>query len=116
MTTDKPTRPPVLRLLLSPYEYQLLHEYLVGRRGIRPLETQTQKKDHPSNTHDEFQAATLRSALRVFVATVAGLEGWDMIARTWLARRASTTYVSDLFFKIWMLTGSAIVGIEKRLL
>ncbi len=95
MASENPRRPPVLRYALSPQEYELFRHYLIQRFVGDSQRSQAIEARHtPATVQDDYHAATIRSSLRVFIATAAGLKAWDSIStslssRGTVQRRAS---------------------------
>ncbi len=82
MTSESP-----LRYAFNAHEYELLHHYLIRRlrqdSGSSPDAEQRRKR---APIHDDYHAATVRSSLRVFIGTVAGLKAWELITTSLLSR------------------------------
>ncbi|KAF2673556.1 hypothetical protein BT63DRAFT_159864 [Microthyrium microscopicum] len=89
-SSGKPMDPVTLnamRYSLSPKEYQLLHKYLLARTPV------VQKKAPPPakyervvESSDDFNASTVRIALRLFGASYGGLKLWETLAPMIFAR------------------------------
>lgn len=91
-----------LRYTVSAREYAALHKYIISRsralrraaptpaavdKALNPPVKQTtggkdEKKAAPTRRRgDDFNARTVRHALRVFAATWIGMKGWEAIAK-----------------------------------
>lgn len=74
-----------LRYTMSAREYASLHKYILSRsrvlRRATPSPSQIEKAMQPSKGKDDYNAKTVRHALRVFVTTYLGMKGWDIIAK-----------------------------------
>ena len=84
-----------LRYTISAKEYQTLHEYLINRspRAIRRRAPQPSNYAAFFKGKDEYNAATVRASLRIFLATQAGLKIWDLVNTHILRRGKSPKYV-----------------------
>lgn len=99
-----------LRYTLSAKEYKLLHDYLVKRsptavqkRFVSPqrYEALYHSSSPPSGRSgdgksssrggDDYNAAAVRAALRVFLAASAGLKAWDVISGRLAGKAAAKT-------------------------
>ncbi|KAF2431247.1 hypothetical protein EJ08DRAFT_587582 [Tothia fuscella] len=76
-----------MRYSLSPREYKLLHEYLISRTPV------VQKKAPPPGRYeaavkstDDYNAAAVRAALRVYGGVYTGLRLWELVVKYVLAR------------------------------
>lgn len=73
-----------LRYTISPREYELVHRYLISR-APQPVQKRTpnppryEKITRSETEGGDYSVAAVRSALRVFIATYAGLKGWDLV-------------------------------------
>lgn len=99
MTTTGPSQDPptskldpvllnTLRYTISAKEYKTLHEYLITRspRPVRRRVPPPSKYAAIVKSKDEYNAATFRASLRVFIATQAGLKLWDIVSTQILRR------------------------------
>ena len=90
MTSEKPLRSSALWYALNAQEYELLHHYLSRRRRRDSERSLKAEADHkPATVHDEYRAAAIRSSLRVFIGTAAGLKAWEFISKSLLSRGAA---------------------------
>lgn len=83
-----------LRYTISPREYELLHQYLISRAPERvqkrtPQPTRYEKITKSASETGDYNVASFRAALRVFVGAFAGLKGWDVVSQQ-LAKRRGT--------------------------
>lgn len=68
-----------LRYTVSAKEYKLLHDYLLSRAPAVKKRTPPPKKyEAIVESKNDFNVATVRLALRVFVGTYAGFKGWEL--------------------------------------
>ncbi|KAF2147718.1 hypothetical protein K461DRAFT_248599 [Myriangium duriaei CBS 260.36] len=97
--SDKRALDPVfrnaLRYTVSAKEYEVLHKYLVSRapaqvqkRAPRPKKYEAMINNDSSGS--EYNIASVRAALRVFVAVYAGFKGWEAISQRLLKRSQQT--------------------------
>lgn len=75
-----------LRYTISAREYATLHKYIISRsrtlRRAAPTPASVDKALQPQRKGgDDYNAAAVRHALRVFVATMVGMKGWEAISR-----------------------------------
>ncbi|KAG5974978.1 hypothetical protein E4U55_007917, partial [Claviceps digitariae] len=80
-----------LRYTISAREYATLHKYILSRsKALRravpsPASVdkalQPQQEQHRKGGGDDYNARAVRHALRVFVATMAGMKGWEAVGR-----------------------------------
>jgi hypothetical protein len=84
MASESPYRSTALRYALNDHEQVLLHHYLVQRlrRHSPSRRTIAEARCERNLAHDDFRAATVRSSLRVFLGTAAGLKAWELVAAT----------------------------------
>ncbi|KAI9669715.1 MAG: hypothetical protein M1831_007411 [Alyxoria varia] len=93
-----------LRYTISTREHELLQGYLISRapsvlhKRLAPL-----SEEHPSTGQaDDFNAATVRLALRLFVTSYSGLKAWSYISQRLTGRgggnQLSLSLSSILFF------------------
>ena len=76
-----------LRYSLSAREYKLLHKYLIAKsRTARKRAPEPKKYERAVLGPDDYNASAIRSSLRVFVATFAGLKAWDLFSQKVLSR------------------------------
>jgi hypothetical protein len=77
-----------LRYTVSAREYKLLHDYLISR-SPGPLKKRAPpptKYEAVVKSRDDYNAAAIRAALRVFLATGTGLKAWEMIMGLFFGR------------------------------
>lgn len=83
-TTDAVLRN-TLRYTISAREYAALHKYILSRsrvlRRATPNPSRVEKALQPPKGSDDYNARTVRHALRVFVGTWLGMKGWDVVAK-----------------------------------
>ncbi|KAM0212724.1 hypothetical protein ACHAPQ_002545 [Fusarium lateritium] len=83
-TTD-PVLRNTLRYTISAHEYAALHKYILSRsrvlRRSTPTPNRVEKALQPPKGGDDYNARTVRHALRVFVMTFLGMKGWDVVAK-----------------------------------
>ncbi len=91
MTSEKAVRCTPLYFALNDNEQKLLHHYLVRRRGREGQRGSPQAEGHVRQAalHDDYHAATVRSSLRIFLATAAGLKAWELTSTTLQGRGMS---------------------------
>ncbi|KAG6006588.1 hypothetical protein E4U43_000420 [Claviceps pusilla] len=82
-----------LRYTISAREYATLHKYFLSRskalrRAVpspasvdKALQPQPQQQHRRGGRGDDYNARAVRHALRVFLATLAGMKGWEAVAR-----------------------------------
>ncbi|KAL9124907.1 MAG: hypothetical protein Q9217_005819 [Psora testacea] len=77
-----------LRYTISQKEYETLQRYLLTRSPptIRRKAPPPQKYQALVQKGDDFNAATIRASLRVFIISQTGLKLWDLISTRLLAR------------------------------
>lgn len=77
-----------LRYSLSEKEYDALHRYLLSRAPSIIHRKIPSPQRYRSTVHDsdDFNAATVRASLRVFLASQTGLQLWEWISSRVLAR------------------------------
>lgn len=81
-----------LRYTISPREYELLHQYLISRAPERvqkrtPNPPRYERIIKSASETGDYNVASFRAALRVFVAAYTGLKGWEVISRHIANRR-----------------------------
>lgn len=86
-----------LRYTISPREYELLHQYLISRAPERvqkrtPQPPRYEKIIKTKTETGDYNAASFRAALRVFVAAYTGLKGWETISERLVSRRSGKQY------------------------
>lgn len=89
MTSEKAVHRTPLCFALNENEQKLLHHYLIRRRGREVQSPQTEGHVRQAALHDDYHAATVRSSLRVFLATAAGLKAWELASITLQSRGMS---------------------------
>lgn len=73
----------VLRCAFNASEYEFLHRNLVQGLHRRYKRSLPEEEAHPkldTIIHDDYHAATIRSSLRLFLGTAAGLRAWELIS------------------------------------
>ncbi|KAL9630021.1 MAG: hypothetical protein Q9164_006617 [Protoblastenia rupestris] len=77
-----------LRYTISQKEYETLHRYLLTRSppAIRKKAPPPEKYHRIVQKGKDYNAAAIRTSLRVFVISQAGLKLWDLISTRWLAK------------------------------
>ncbi|KAI9833174.1 MAG: hypothetical protein M1819_003797 [Sarea resinae] len=91
MTSPKPSSDPAkcdpilrnaLRYTVSAKEYKLLHEYLISRAppAVKQRSPPPARYEAIVRSKDDYNAAAVRAAGRVFLASQTGLKIWEMIA------------------------------------
>lgn len=81
-----------LRYTISPREYELLHQYLISRAPERvqkrtPEPPRYEKITKAKTETGDYNVASFRAALRVFVAAYTGLKGWEAVSQSLVSRR-----------------------------
>ena len=91
MTLEKADHWTPLCFALNDNEQKLLHHYLIRRPGREVQRSSPQAKGNVRQAalHDDHHAATVRSSLRVFLATAAGLKAWELASTTLQSRGMS---------------------------
>ncbi|OBS23415.1 hypothetical protein FPOA_03963 [Fusarium poae] len=83
--TNDPVLRNTLRYTISAHEYAALHKYIISRsrvlRRSTPTPNRVEKALKPPKGGDDYNARTIRHALRVFVMTFMGMKGWDAVAK-----------------------------------
>jgi hypothetical protein len=83
-TSGKPIDPVTrnaLRYSLSAREYKLLHRYLLARSAtVKKRAPAPARYERVVTGADDYNAAAVRAALRVWTATYAGLKGWELVS------------------------------------
>jgi hypothetical protein len=105
-----PTVRTALRYTLSPREYELLHQYLISRAPPTVRKRAPAPAKYPSHAakngevgkseaagraeeEEDFNAATVRVAMRLFSGTYAGLKGWEFLSNRMAKKPATPSYV-----------------------
>ncbi|VZH99894.1 unnamed protein product [Fusarium fujikuroi] len=92
-----------LRYTISAHEYASLHKYILSRsrvlRRATPTPTRVEKALQPPKGGDDYNARTVRHALRVFVMTFLGMKGWDIVAKRMGKEEPSTGGKKKPFYK-----------------
>lgn len=75
-----------LRYTISAREYATLHKYIISRsktlRRSAPTPASVDKALQPKKQGgDDYNAKTVRHALRVFAVTMMGMKGWEAISK-----------------------------------
>ncbi|KAG5913993.1 hypothetical protein E4U53_004740, partial [Claviceps sorghi] len=70
-----------LRCTISATEYATLHRYVLSRsRALRRAVPAPARTTHDGTAaDDDYNARAVRHALRVFLAVVAGIKGWEAV-------------------------------------
>ncbi len=91
MTPEKAVHWTPLCYALNANEQKLLYRYVIQKRGRESQRGSLQAKGHVQQAalHDDYHAATVRSSLRVFLATAAGLKAWELASTTLQGRGVS---------------------------
>ena len=120
--TSTPSELNALRFVLNEHEYKLLHTYLSTKAPQALQKRAYTPRDYSKacRRHDEYSAATTRTALRMFVSVSLGLKSWDVI-KTKLSRggagtdqRAQRSFVHSPTFRL-ALSLSTIVYLHRLL-
>ncbi|KAF5553333.1 hypothetical protein FMEXI_2467 [Fusarium mexicanum] len=92
-----------LRYTISAHEYASLHKYILSRsrvlRRATPTPNRVEKVLQPPKGGDDYNARTVRHALRVFVMTFLGMKGWDIVAKRMGKEEPSTGGKKKPFYK-----------------
>ncbi|KAF5565288.1 hypothetical protein FPHYL_4350 [Fusarium phyllophilum] len=92
-----------LRYTISAHEYASLHKYILSRsrvlRRATPTPNRVEKALQPPKGGDDYNARTVRHALRVFVMTFLGMKGWDIVAKRMGKEEPSTGGKKKPFYK-----------------
>lgn len=84
--TDPVTRN-ALRYTISAREYDLLYQYLIARApALKKRAPAPSNNEVSAKGTDDYNAATIRLTLRLFLATYTGLAAWDFILEKVLKR------------------------------
>lgn len=77
-----------LRFTVSAKEYQKLHQYLINKSppAIRKRAPQPPRYESIVHSKNDYNAATIRASLRVFLATQTGLKLWDVVSTKIISR------------------------------
>ena len=88
MTTERRVRSSALRYALNAREEELLHYYLVRRLRRDPQRSSPNAEAYSrlATTRDDYHVATIRSSLRIFLGTAAGLKMWELVLTSLLSR------------------------------
>lgn len=81
-----------LRYTISPKEYELLHQYLISRapqnvQRSTPNPPRYEKMTRNKTETADYNVASFRAALRLFVVAYTGLKAWEQVSLR-LARRS----------------------------
>jgi hypothetical protein len=102
--TAKNTSDPVLRNALrytiSAKEYQTLHKYIISRSKIlkrnTPTVSQVEKLvERPGR--DDYNASAVRTTLRVFLASGAGLKAYSILSERFLGAKRVSVFSNPYF-------------------
>jgi hypothetical protein len=101
--TNDPVLRNTLRYTISAHEYAALHKYIISRsrvlRRSTPTPTRVEKALKPPKGGDDYNARTIRHALRVFVMTFMGMKGWDVVAKRMGKEEANSSGQKKPFYK-----------------
>ena len=88
-----------LRYTISAKEYKTFHKYLITRSPAAVRKRAVPPTDYASlvYTKDDFNGATIRASLRVFVVTQTSLKLWESIKDNLFARGKPQKCVNDPF-------------------
>lgn len=91
-STADPILRNALRYTISAKEYETLHKYIISRSKVLKRNAPTVSKvenlvERPGR--DDYNAAAVRAALRVFVGSAAGLKVWGLVVERLLGRDGS---------------------------
>jgi hypothetical protein len=88
MTSEGAVHSSTLRLAFNSYEYELLRHYLIRilRRDSQRNSLKAEAPWKSDSVRDSHHAAAIRSSLRVFLGTAAGLKAWEAFSTFFLAR------------------------------
>ena len=82
-----------LRYTISAREYELLHQYLISRAPALDKRSPKPQRREPGgvlpDSHD-YNAATIRLTLRLFLTSYTGLKLWDFVLERVLKRTPET--------------------------
>ncbi|KAI9775176.1 MAG: hypothetical protein M1835_005919, partial [Candelina submexicana] len=80
-----------LRVTVSAKEYKLLHHYLINRSppAVQKRAPQPRRYESIVLSQNDYNAATVRASLRVFLTTQTGLKLWDVISGKLFSREQS---------------------------
>ena len=83
-----------LRYTVSPREYEVLHKYLLSRAPATVKKRAPRPKSYLAMVQNgdggsEYNSASVRGALRVFVAAYTGLKGWEFITNNLMKKRTA---------------------------
>lgn len=84
-----------LRYTVSAKEYEVLHRYLLSRAPAPVKKHAPRPKKYEAmiqndSTGSEYNIASVRAALRVFVTVYAGFKGWEIVSNKFLRRAEQT--------------------------
>lgn len=83
-----------LRYTISAKEYQTLHKYIISRSKVLKRNAPTVSQvERDGERKDDYNAAAVRSSLRVFVGTAAGLKAWGLISKALLGGGKTRYYL-----------------------
>lgn len=86
-----------LRYTISPREYELLHAYLISRAPTKIQKQTPEPKRYEKivksqgGESGDYNAASLRAAIRVFVAAYTGLKAYEVVIEKVTSRRGGNT-------------------------
>jgi hypothetical protein len=91
MSSEKPSSPSALWYALNAREYELLNHYVIEKLHRRSKKTaaRSEPQSDKSVLNDDYHSATIRTSVRVFLGTAAGLKAWELITTFLLARGTS---------------------------
>ncbi|KAM5346384.1 hypothetical protein ACJ41O_009389 [Fusarium nematophilum] len=101
--TADPVLRNTLRYTISAHEYAALHKYILSRsrvlRRATPTPGRVEKAFQPPKGADDYNARTVRHALRVFVTTYLGMKGWDVVAKRMSKKESNANAKKKPFYK-----------------
>lgn len=87
--TDPVTRN-AIRYTVSAREYALLHRYLISRTPVlKDKSPKPETREIVPKEADDYNAATVRATVRLFVASYSGLKTWEFVTQHLFARGTS---------------------------
>ena len=92
-----------LRYTISEKEYKTLHQYLITRSSpsVQERAPQPPRYDAIVQSKDDYNTAAIRTSLRLFVASQAGLKLWDLFTTRILGRDGSLKSEGLFEFGTW---------------
>jgi len=85
-----------LRYTVSAREYELLHQYLLSRTPAlkKRVPRPTAKVDDVAKKEEDYNAATIRVSVRLFLATYSSLKLWEAVTERFWRRASLSKYVN----------------------